>query len=520
MTDGNGTTSYSYNPVGALGALQLQQEASPLPGSAIAYAYDALGRLSSRTVASSGAETFQYDTIGRLDSHASDLGSFSLGYLGQTSQITQRQLLPVTSNLATSWSYLPNSGDRRLASIGNVGLSSGQYSNYSYTTTPENFITAITESSDTSTVYPSSLTQTASYNNLNQLTNLSGQTLTFDADGNLTSDGQRDYTWDAENRLVGITYPGQPGKATAFAYDGLGRRTAIASTPTGGGSAVTTSYIWCGARICQARNASNAVTREYYSEGEFVPGSPGQPYYYAPDQIGSVRRVFASTTSAPAYGYDPYGNALQSTTPLTDFNYAGMFYNADSGLYLTQYRAYDPVSGRWLSRDPPGEISDPAANLYRYVNGDPIRLTDRNGRFGVAGAGIGAAAFAIADVAWQLQRNGGTRCFNPLEALGAAGLGAALGATAGFAAEAFAGGAELTPELQYAERVLQPLDAGPFHNFPFLFDQTIIDQGTENVISDTYTQYELRGTVNGANGTYEIGVDANRQITHRFFNPD
>jgi hypothetical protein len=29
-----------------------------------------------------------------------------------------------------------------------------------------------------------------------------------------------------------------------------------------------------------------------------------------------------------------------------------MFLNADSGLYLTQYRAYDPVSGRWLSRDP------------------------------------------------------------------------------------------------------------------------------------------------------------------------
>ena len=58
-----------------------------------------------------------------------------------------------------------------------------------------------------------------------------------------------------------------------------------------------------------------------------------------------MRRVFASAASAPAYSYDPYGNALQGTAPLTDFNYAGMFYNADSGLYLTQYRAYDPVAG-------------------------------------------------------------------------------------------------------------------------------------------------------------------------------
>ena len=97
------------------------------------------------------------------------------------------------------------------------------------------------------------------------------------------------------------------------------------------------------------------MTREYFAEGEYVPGSPAQPYYYGPDQIGSVRRVFASAASAPAYSYDPYGNALQGTAPLTDFNYAGMFYNADSGLYLTQYRVYDPVSGRWLSRDPIGE---------------------------------------------------------------------------------------------------------------------------------------------------------------------
>ena len=134
-----------------------------------------------------------------------------------------------------------------------------------------------------------------------KLTNLSGQALTFNADGNLTSDGLRNYTWDAENRLVGITYPGQSGKATAFSYDGLSRRTAIASTPTGGGGAVTTSYIWCGAGICQARNMSNAVTREYFAEGEYVPGSPSQTYYYGPDQIGSVRRVFASASSAPAY---------------------------------------------------------------------------------------------------------------------------------------------------------------------------------------------------------------------------
>ena len=274
---------------------------------------------------------------------------------------------------------MPNSGDRRLASISNIGLSTSQFSNYQFTTTPENFISTVAETNDTSTVYPSVLTQTASYNNLNQLTNLSGQVLSFDANGNLLSDGLRAYAWDAESRLVAITYPAQPGKRTSFAYDGLGRRTAIASTPAGGGSTTTTSYIWCGARLCQARNASNATTREYYSEGEFVPGSQAQPYYYGVDRIGSVRRVFASAGSAPAYSYDPYGNALQATAPLTDLNYAGMFYNANSGLYLTLYRVYDPVSGRWLSREPRDESSDQKANLYSYVGGNPLSNVDPYG---------------------------------------------------------------------------------------------------------------------------------------------
>jgi hypothetical protein len=134
MTDGNGTTHYSYVGGFSFGALQLQQECFVPTGASscsyrINYAYDGLGRTNSRTVSGAGAETFQFDAIGRLTGHTNDLGSFALTYLGQTAQITQRQLLPVSSNLATSWSYLPNAGDRRLAGIDNVGLSSSQFSN-------------------------------------------------------------------------------------------------------------------------------------------------------------------------------------------------------------------------------------------------------------------------------------------------------------------------------------------------------------------------------------------------------
>lgn len=377
MTDGNGTTQYTYVPLGSIGALRVQAEQSPLPSSSIQFSYDALGRVVSRTVAGAGADTMAYDAIGRMISRSNDLGTFTASYLGQTKLITQRALSG--SSLATTWSYLPNIGDRRLSGISNVGLSTGQYSTFTYSTTPGPTISGIAEANDTSTTYPASTSQSATYNDLNQLVSVSGQTLTYDSDGNLLSDGQLNYSWDAENRLSSITYVSQPGKMTSFSYDGLGRRTAITSVPAGGGASVTMSYIWCGNKVCQARSGSNVDVREYYTEGEFLPGSPAQKYYYGTDQISSTRRVFATTTSAPAYDYDVYGNSTAAAPLVTDFGFSGLFYNADSGLYLTNYRAYNPAIGRWLSREPLGEMANPLGNLYGYADGNPLIYRDPSG---------------------------------------------------------------------------------------------------------------------------------------------
>jgi RHS repeat-associated protein len=55
---------------------------------------------------------------------------------------------------------------------------------------------------------------------------------------------------------------------------------------------------------------------------------------------------------------------------------AGMFSHSPSGLYLTLNRAYDPYSGRWLSRDPAGEQTGGSTNFYAYVGNDPVNFTD------------------------------------------------------------------------------------------------------------------------------------------------
>lgn len=91
---------------------------------------------------------------------------------------------------------------------------------------------------------PSS-TSDAVYNKVNELTELAGKPYSYDADSNELSDGARKYSWDAESRLVGISYAGSK-MTTRFAYDGLDRRVAI--TTTDGNKTTTEHYIWCARR--------------------------------------------------------------------------------------------------------------------------------------------------------------------------------------------------------------------------------------------------------------------------------
>lgn len=126
-------------------------------------------------------------------------------------------------------------------------------------------------------------------------------------------------------------------------------------------------------------------------------------YYYTRDHLGSVRELVNSSGAIVArYDYDPYGRTtvITGTVP-SDFQYAGYYTHATSGLNLTMFRAYDPNTARWLSRDPLGEGSD--ATLYSYVWNDPLELFDPLGLGargeGPHGGGGGGTDTAAADAA-------------------------------------------------------------------------------------------------------------------------
>jgi len=242
--DGDGTTAYTYHPAGSLGALRLAQEDGPFANDTLAYTYDALGRLQSRTV-DAVADSFAYDVLGRLVSHATPLAEFAYDYLGATTQRTRRSVVGnavaacpgsvrnehaaehntctgighaygiqrrTAATLVSTWQYADNLHDRRLESIQHQGGASGADPgtlprSYAYVTDPENRLLAQTES------VAGTPTRTWAYgydpaDRLTQALASPGGTYayTLDAADNLlgqqTPTGAASSTYDALNQIV------------------------------------------------------------------------------------------------------------------------------------------------------------------------------------------------------------------------------------------------------------------------------------------------------------------------------
>jgi RHS repeat-associated protein len=139
--------------------------------------------------------------------------------------------------------------------------------------------------------------------------------------------------------------------------------------------------------MAEERDVSNAVTKRFFALGEQIGSSS---YYYTRDHLGSVREMSDSSGNIQArYDYDPYGRVAKISGSMdSDSQYAGYYEHATSGLNLTLFRAYDPNTAKWLSRDPlPDAERRLGPNLYEYVKNNPVDWTDP---LGLAGGGHGS----------------------------------------------------------------------------------------------------------------------------------
>jgi RHS repeat-associated protein len=217
---------------------------------------------------------------------------------------------------------------------------------------------------------------------------------THDANGNLTGDQNFTYQYDLANRLTNVILKVSNVSVFAASYDGLGRRIQVVRNGT-----TTERYVYLpGSFVVLAiLDGSNAV-KEFCPHGPDLSGTVGgaggiggilavkypqqanaPTYFLHTDAMGHV--ILATDQQGKEVGqyrYSPFGRLLNQTGTFTPrVQYSSKEMDSESGLLNFGYRDLNPRLGRWLSRDPLGEID--SNNLYLFVRNSPSLFLDALG---------------------------------------------------------------------------------------------------------------------------------------------
>jgi RHS repeat-associated protein len=405
MTDGTGTTSYSYVPITstpANGAGQLASEDGPLPNDTITYGYDELGRRVS-TAINGVAVTETFDPAGRVTGETNALGSFTYGHDGSTARLLSKTF---PNGLTGAWTYMDTLHDHALQqttySVGATPISQFVYgrdipasriTSWSQQTgaqAPSVFSLGYDDENQVlSATVTVGATQTNSFNysydpagnRLTEQLNGTTNTATYNALNQLSTESSSATSahtneWDGADRLTAVN---SGNNRTELTYDGLGRLASIRALANGNEVSLR-RFIWCDSQICEERTAAGSVVKRFFRDGVKLETGPNAgSYFYTRDHLSSVRELIDGSGMVRArYSYDPFGRRTKVTGDLdADFAFTGMFWSSEISLGLTRFRAYDPELGRWLSRDPLPEAElHEGANLYAYVANDPVNKLD------------------------------------------------------------------------------------------------------------------------------------------------
>jgi RHS repeat-associated protein len=233
-----------------------------------------------------------------------------------------------------------------------------------------------------------------------------GWSYTYDANGNMLSDGQRNVTYDDEDRPETIT---MNGVATVFRYTPDGDRYLQRTTSSADTSINRTIYYVEKDYERVDWDQKPNEERTYCGKGVVIEqkdGSAREARYLHLDRLGSTTAVSdANGGEIPddAHGFDafgrPRGRDWQPTSDQmhpkgewgTTTNHGFTGHEQLDETYLTHMngRVYDYRLGRFLSVDP--LISTPtnsqSINPYSYIGNNPLSGTDPSGYCSVVTGG-------------------------------------------------------------------------------------------------------------------------------------
>ncbi len=218
---------------------------------------------------------------------------------------------------------------------------------------------------------------TTSYtaNNVNAYTAIAGGlhlTPSYDGNGNLISDGNHQYAYNYNNKLVSVA-----DQSATYKYDALGRRIAKNNT----------LYYYAGLQMVE-ESTDGTVTSYLYGDNidEALMMSRGnETYYYHTNHLGSTMALTdAKGKTAERVDYDVYGmptfmdadgKVLAASAVGNNILFTGREYDAETGTYYFRARTMHPMMGRFMQKDPLMYVD--GMNDYTYVcNGVIINIDD------------------------------------------------------------------------------------------------------------------------------------------------
>ncbi len=215
---------------------------------------------------------------------------------------------------------------------------------------------------------------------------------TYDAAGNLTSDGVHTYQWDAEARLKSV----DNGTTATYYYNALGQR--VQKQPGSGLPADYRYYYY------DASGQLISMLSQTTQLDHFLPRLGGRlwgewgGYFFHPNALGSTGMVMTTYGLWNQYGvltdelYYRWGQRWQAIGNMWWDRFASLERrDADTGLDSTLFRMYASTQGRWLSPDPlAGDILNPQSlNRYAYVANNPSNRIDPLGLLSSIFCGFG-----------------------------------------------------------------------------------------------------------------------------------
>jgi len=412
-TDQDGTIRIDRDTAGRLARVTYPD------GKAVQYAHDAAGNRTGLTYPDGYTLTYSYDSLNRLteilEGEATSLVQYEYDALGR------RTAKAYANGTRVDFDY---DIDDTLVTIAHQFNGGSAAFTYTYDDTGER--TGVTVDDDRYVFNDlAGMDGEVAFqsNNLNQYTTVGGKSFTYDANGNLLSDGVNSYAYDAENRLVAAA-----NRNTSYTYDPFGRRSG--RTVDG----VDTSYLHDGDRVLVEYDDAGQLRRRYvygpWIDEPLYASDGSAEYFYHADGLGSVVALTdAFGDVLERYAYSPFGRVSEPSSEGNPYLFTAREYEAHTGLYYYRARYYDPELGRFLQPDPIGYTAGP--NLYAYCRNNPTNLVDPTGEFipivtGLWGGAIGAVIGGVTAAA-----TGGD--------LDAVLAGAAGGFTGGFIAGSGAG---------------------------------------------------------------------------------